>query len=107
MLEFVMDVEDSALYLLVQSVQVLWMKNVSGENVLTVVSYLKGTVLLLQNCTDLPIDLIGILHDILTSARNEDVTALIKAMHFNHKMKTKVVNYTTFLNHANSEYRSL
>jgi len=46
MLEFVMDVEDSALSSLVQSVQVLRMKDVPGENVSTVVSYLKGAVLL-------------------------------------------------------------
>ena len=40
-LDFFMEVEDSALRHLVQSIQVLWMEDVPGGNVLTVVSYLK------------------------------------------------------------------
>ena len=70
MLEFFVDVEDSALVLLVQSIQVLRMKDVPGENASTIVSYLKGAVLLLQNFTGLPTYLIGLLRDILVSTEN-------------------------------------
>lgn len=76
----------------------------TGGNTSTVVSHLKGAVLLLQNYTDLPTDLIGLLHDILASAKNEDFVAFIKALYFNHKMKTTEVSYTMFLNHTRSEY---
>ena len=79
----------------------------TGDNVSTVVSYLKGTVLLLQNFTDLPTDLIGLLHEIIASAKNEDFAAFIKALYFNHKMKTKEVSYATFLNHVESKYRTM
>ena len=56
MLDIVMEVEDSALCSLVQSLQTLRMKDIEGENVRTAVSYLKGALLLLKNCAELPTD---------------------------------------------------
>ena len=67
MLDIMMDVEDSALCLLVQRLQTLQMKDIKGENESTVVSYLKGTLLLLQNCTELTTDTLGLLNDAMTS----------------------------------------
>ena len=47
MLDIIMDVDDSALRALTQSLQTLHLKDVPGENVFTAVSYLKGALLLL------------------------------------------------------------
>ena len=46
----VMDVEDSALCSLTEGLQNLRMKDITWENICTVVSYLKGSLFLLQNC---------------------------------------------------------
>ena len=48
-LELIMDVDDAALRSLTEALQMLQMKDVAGENMGTVVSYLKGSLLLLKN----------------------------------------------------------
>ena len=58
-LDIVMNVDDTALRLLTEGLQNLRMRDVPGENVGTVVSYLKGPLALLQNCTAIPTDAIG------------------------------------------------
>ena len=58
------------------------MKDIEGENVGTVVSYLKGALLLLKNCTELLTDTHGILSDIMTSATNEDFCGYIEIIYY-------------------------
>ena len=48
-----MDVDDSAIRALIQNLQVLRMKEAPEENVGTVVSFLKGVLVLIQNCATL------------------------------------------------------
>lgn len=48
-LELIMDVDDVALRSLTEALKRLQMKDVAGENMGTVVSYLKGSLLLLKN----------------------------------------------------------
>ena len=52
-LKLIMDVDDPALRWLTEALQSLRVKNIIDENVGTVVSYLKGTLLLLKNCLDI------------------------------------------------------
>ena len=47
MLDIIMDVNDSALGVLTENLQNVRMKDIRGENVSTIVSYLKGALLLL------------------------------------------------------------
>ena len=63
MLDIIMDVDDSALQSLTQSLQTLRLKDVPGENVCMAVSYLKVVLLLLQNYSGLPTDTMGLLND--------------------------------------------
>ena len=107
MLDIVMNVDDAVLQSLVQSIQSLRMKEIAGENVGTVVSYLKGAVMLLQNCTVLPMDLVGLLNDIMLSAENNDFTSFMKSVYFDHKRKMRVIGFTKYLNLAEAEYRNL
>ena len=44
------------------------MKDIPGENVDTLVLYIKGSLLLLKNCTEIPTDIINLLNDIICSA---------------------------------------
>jgi len=67
MLDIIMDVDDSALRKLAQSLQTLRKKDIQGKNVCTAVSYLKGALLLFSNTTGLLIDTIGLLNDIMRS----------------------------------------
>ena len=67
-LDIVMDIDDSALQSLTQNLQSLRMKDVPGENVGVVVSYLKGALLLLGNCGKIPTDVMGLLNDTFCSA---------------------------------------
>jgi len=56
-----MDADDSSLHSITQRLQTLRLKDVPDENVGTLVSYLKGALMLLQNCSDLPIDTVGLI----------------------------------------------
>ena len=66
-LEIVMDYDDLALHSLIEALQSLRMKDVPGENVGTVVSYLKGELLLLQNFSAIPTNIMGLLNDVMAS----------------------------------------
>ena len=68
MLDVVMDVEDSSLRSIIDRIKTVRMKDIPGENVGTIASYLKGVMLLLDNCNSLPTDVLGILNDVMTSA---------------------------------------
>ena len=59
MLDIVMDVDASALRSLTEALQNLRMKDVPGE---------KGALLLLQNCSAIPTDTMGLLNDVMVSA---------------------------------------
>ena len=103
-LDLVLDIDDSAPRALTQN---LGMKDVPGENVGVIVSYLKGALLLLGNCGKLPTDVIGLFNDTFYSAQCEDFTDYIKAIHFAHKRRLEVMDPMKFLGIAEAEYRSL
>jgi len=54
MLDIIMDVDDSSLQVLAEYSQTLRMKDIPGENVDTIVRYMKGNLLLLRNYGKLP-----------------------------------------------------
>ena len=75
-LDVFMDVDDSALRSLAQNLQNLWMKDVPGENVGAIVSYLKGALLLLANCNCLSTDTVRLLNDTFYLAECDKFTNL-------------------------------
>ena len=79
-LDIVMDVDDAALRSLTESLQNLWMKDVPGKNVGTVASYLKGSLLLLQNCGAIPTNTMGLLNDVMSSDDYDDFTDYMKSI---------------------------
>jgi len=54
MLDIIMDVDDSARQVLMEILQNIWIKDIKGENAGTIVSYLKGALLLPQNFVKVP-----------------------------------------------------
>ena len=106
-LDIVTNADDAALRSLVQSIQTIRMKDIVGEHVGTVVSYLKGVVMLLQNCTMLLMDLINLLNDLMISAENTDFTSFMKSVYFDHKRKMKVIDSIEYLNLDEVEYHTL
>ena len=107
MLDVVMDVEDSSLRSLVQSLQTLRMKDIEGENIATVVSYLKGALLLLKNCAELPTDTHGLLNDIMTSASNDDFTGYMRSIYYDQKRSKGKFDFLQYLKVAEAEYHML
>ena len=107
MFDVVMDVDDAALRALTEGIQKIRMKDIPGENIDTLVSYLKGSLLLLKNCGELPTDIIGLLNDIMCSAECNDFKEYMKAIYFDHKRRIKVVDPLEYLKLAESEYRTL
>ena len=107
MLDIIMDVDDSALRALTQSLQTLRLKDVPGENVCTAVSYLKGALLLLQNCSGLPTDTMGLLNDTMGSADCAEFSGFMNSVYFDHKRKTRVIPHQEYLRLAEAEYRTL
>ena len=83
------------------------MKNVPGKNVCTVVRHLKGAMLLLQKYAKLPTELIRLLNDIICLANNDDFVSFMKNIYFNHCQKTNAVNCLSYLDFAESKYRTL
>ena len=72
MFDVVVDVDDAALRALTEGIQKIRTKDIPGENIGTLVSYLIGSLLLLKNCAELPTDIIGLLNDIMCSAECND-----------------------------------
>ena len=85
MINIVLDIEDSALRSMTQSLQTMRLKNIPGENVATAANYLKGALMLLQNCDAVPTDTLGLLNDIMTSADCNEFTEYMKSIYFTSK----------------------
>jgi len=83
------------------------MKYVTGENVGTVVSYLKGALMLFQNCRGLPTDIMGLLNNIMCSAECNNFSEFMKIVYVNHKQKMDAIESTTYFDLAELEYRTL
>ena len=84
MLDIIMEVDDSALRALTESLQNIRMKDIKGENVGTIASYLKGALLLLQNYGKLTTDTISVLRGIFYFAECDEFTTFISNLYFNH-----------------------
>ena len=76
------------------------MKDITGENVGTVVSYLKGALLLLQNCGAIPTDVIGFLNDVMVSADYDEFTSYMKLIYFASKRSSAMTGYMEYLGAA-------
>jgi len=101
------NVDDLALRTLTKGIQRVRMNYIPGENVDTLVSYLKGSLLLLKNCSKLPTDIVGMLNDIMVSADCVDFVKYTKSIYFNHKRKIKEVGALEYLWLLELEYHSL
>ena len=51
-----------------ERIKTVRMKDIPGENVGIIASYLKGVILILDNCNSLPTDVLELLNDVMTSA---------------------------------------
>ena len=83
------------------------MKDVPGENVGTVVSYLKGALLLLQNYSAIPTNAMGLLNDVMSSTDCSDFTSYMKSIYFASKRTGTVGDYMEYLDAAEAEYCTL
>ena len=106
-LELVMDVDDTALSYLTQNLQSLRISGVPGENVGTIVSYLKGTLLLLSNCNSMPTDIMGLLNDTFCLAACDEFTDYMKAIYFSHCCRTQSITPMELLTLAECKYCTL
>ena len=107
MLDIVMYVYGSTLYSLPQSLHMLWLKDVPGENAETVASYLKGVLLLFQNYSELSTEKMYHLTDTICSANCEEFSVYIKIIYFMNKQLDKINNFTSYLNKAKQKHRIL
>lgn len=67
MFDVVMDIEDSSLWSMTDRIKTVRMKEIPGENIGTIVSYLKGVILILDNCNSLPTDVLGLIKNVMSS----------------------------------------
>ena len=107
MIDIVMDVENSALRLLTESMQNLWMKDVAGENMGTVVNYLIGALVLLQNCAAIPTDTMGLLNDAMVSADCNEFTRYMTSIYFASKRENLFGGYMDYLDLDKAKYWTL
>lgn len=107
MLDIILDVDNSTLCALTQILQIIWLKDVPGENVCTAVSYLKGVLMLLYIFSGLPIDMMRLLNDILVSADCSEFSGFMSSVYYDHKRKTRVINHHEYLRLVEVEYRTL
>ena len=67
-LDLIIEVDDNSLRLITQHLQTLRMKDVPGDTVRTIFSYMKGVLLLLGNCGKMLTDVMGLLSNTFCSA---------------------------------------
>jgi len=107
MWDIIMDVDNSALRALTQSLQTLCLKKVPGKNICTAPSYLKGALLLLNNCSELPTDTMGLLNGTMELVDCDEFSGFMRSVYFDHKRKTRVITHQDYLRLAESEYCTL
>ena len=78
-----------------------------GKHVYTAVSYLKGALILLQNCSDLSIDIMGLLNNIMVSADCKEFSGFMNLVYFDHQRRMRMIGHQEYLMLAESEYRTL
>jgi len=88
MLDLIMDIDDGALHSIMQNLQTLQMKDVTGRNV--------GT-LLLRNCGKLPMNMMRLLSATFYSVRCPEFVNFKTLMYFSYKRRTKVITPMDFL----------
>ena len=54
----------------------------------TVISYFKGALLLLQNCSAIPTDVLGFLNDVMVLAGCDEFTAYMRSIYFASKRES-------------------
>lgn len=79
----------------------------AGEVFGTVVSYLKGLLMLIQSSGCLPTDTMGLLSDIMCSDECNDLSEFMKIVYVSPKRKTDTIEPITYLDLAESEYCTL
>ena len=72
----------------------------------TAISYLKGALMILQNCEAVPTDTLGLLNKIMISADCDEFTEYMKSIYFASKrnQSAPASSFTDYLNTAESEY---
>ena len=93
MLDIIICFDNSALRALTQCMQTLRLKDFPGDNVCTSASYLKGALLLLQNCSNLPTETMGLLNDTIGSVDCDEFSGFTNYVCFNHERKTQVMTH--------------
>eukprot|EP00957_Ditylum_brightwellii_P061291 4652033-Ditylum_brightwellii.AAC.1 len=76
------------------------LKDFPGENVSTAASYLRGVIVLLKNCKEIPTDLMGLLNEIFASASTEDYSAYVNMLYINHCTSVKIITPLEFIEDA-------
>ena len=109
MIDIVINVDDSVLRSLNQNLQTLHLEDVPGENMGTIVSYLKWALLLLllDNVSGLPTNTMGLMNSTMCSAEKKEFSGFMTSIYFKHKRKTNVVSHATYLHLAEVEYSTL
>ena len=94
----IINVSDNSLQVLTQSLlQTLQLKNVAGDNVSTIVIYLKGVLMLLQNFSGLLISTFGLCNKSVVSADCKEYISFINWVYLNHKRRTCVIEHLEYL----------
>ena len=83
------------------------MKDVPGENVGTVVRFLKGAFMLIQNCVTLLTDTIGLMNDTMCSADCNEFKVFMQSVYFNHKRRSQPIAPVKYLELAEHKYRTM
>ena len=107
MLHIMINVEDINLHSVTQNLKTIHLKDIQGENVETVVSYLKGMLILLHQCGKVLTDMTGLLNNIMASVECNKCTHYTKSTYFSHKIKTKEVTFMEYLTFEEAEYCKL
>ena len=83
------------------------MKDVAEENMGIVASYLKGALLLLQNCRATPTNVMGLLTGVMVSADCEEFTSYMTSIYFALKRDSVATGYVEYLSATEGGYRTL
>ena len=82
----------------------LRIKDVPGENVRTMVSFLKGAMMLVQNCATLLTDKISLMSNTMCSADCDEFRVFMQLVYFNHKRGSCPIAPAEYLELAEREY---
>lgn len=107
MMKEIMASTEVSLRAVVKQLEKLCLKDIDGENVTQVSSWIRGALIYLKNNQALPSDTVYLITQILKTCPSDEFKKFIGTIYTNHRIHISTILVEELLDYAKSEYKSM